>query len=162
MSGQFTVDVFVEIPKGSQNKYEFDEKEGAFRLDRVLYSPMHYPAEYGHIPHTLAKDGDPLDALVLTSVPTFPGCLIETRVVGVLVMSDEKGQDEKLIGVAEKDPRFAQIQTLEDIPPHILKEIAHFFQVYKDLENKEVKIEGWKGTKEAQEILQDAINRAKH
>jgi inorganic pyrophosphatase len=156
-----TVDVFVEIPRGSQNKYEFDKEAGVFRLDRVLYSPMHYPAEYGYIRNTLAEDGDPLDALVLTSFPTFPGCVIETRVVGVLLMADDKGQDEKLLGVAATDPRFDHVQTLDDVPPHILKEIAHFFEVYKDLEGKETRIEGWKGREEAERILQESLNRYK-
>lgn len=157
----FSVDVMIEIPKGSQNKYEYDKEAKVFRLDRVLYSPMHYPAEYGYIENTLAEDGDPLDALVLTSVPTFPGCVIETRVVGVLLMTDDKGPDEKLIGVAEKDPRFNQVQSLDDIPPHILKEISHFFQVYKDLENKEVKLAGWKGRDDAERILTESIERYK-
>ncbi|MCL6597858.1 MAG: inorganic diphosphatase [Alicyclobacillus macrosporangiidus] len=155
----FNVDVFIEIPKGSQNKYEFDKEAGVFRLDRVLYSPMFYPADYGYIQNTLAEDGDPLDALVLVSNPTFPGCVIETRVVGVLLMADDKGQDEKLIGVATKDPRFAHVQTLEDIPAHILKEIAHFFQVYKDLEGKETRIDGWKGVEDAERILSEALER---
>jgi inorganic pyrophosphatase len=160
-SAQLTVDAFIEIPKGSQNKYEFDKEAGVFRLDRVLYSPMHYPTEYGYIKDTLAEDGDPLDVMVLTTYPTFPGCVIETRVVGVLVMSDDKGQDEKLLGVAETDPRFAHVQSLEDVPPHILKEIAHFFEVYKDLEGKETKVEGWKGREDAERILKDAIARYK-
>ncbi|MBX6353542.1 MAG: inorganic diphosphatase [Thermoflavifilum sp.] len=156
-----TVDVFVEIPRGSQNKYEFDKEAGVFRLDRVLYSPMHYPAEYGYIKDTLAEDGDPLDALVLTSFPTFPGCVIEARIVGVLYMTDDKGKDEKLLGVAATDPRFDQVQSLEDVPPHILKEIAHFFEVYKDLEGKETRIDGWKGVDEAQRILNESIARYK-
>ncbi len=160
-SGKLSVDAFIEIPKGSQNKYEFDKEAGVFRLDRVLYSPMHYPTEYGYIQNTLAEDGDPLDVLVLTTFPTFPGCVIETRVVGVLVMSDDKGQDEKLLGVAETDPRFSQVETLDDVPPHILKEIAHFFEVYKDLEGKETKIEGWKGREDAERILQESIQRYK-
>ncbi len=160
-SAKLSVDAFIEIPKGSQNKYEFDKEAGVFRLDRVLYSPMHYPTEYGYIRDTLAEDGDPLDVMVLTTYPTFPGCVIETRVVGVLVMSDDKGQDEKLLGVAETDPRFAHVQTLEDVPPHILKEIAHFFEVYKDLEGKETKVEGWKGREDAERILQEAIARYK-
>jgi inorganic pyrophosphatase len=160
-SAKLSVDAFIEIPKGSQNKYEFDKEAGVFRLDRVLYSPMHYPTEYGYIRDTLAEDGDPLDVMVLTTFPTFPGCVIETRVVGVLVMADDKGQDEKLLGVAETDPRFAHVQTLEDVPPHILKEIAHFFEVYKDLEGKETKVEGWKGREDAERILQEAIARYK-
>jgi inorganic pyrophosphatase len=155
----FTVDVLIEIPKGSQNKYEFDKEAGVFRLDRVLYSPMQYPADYGYIQNTLAEDGDPLDALVLVTNPTFPGCVVETRVVGVLLMADDKGQDEKLIGVAASDPRFAHVQTLDDIAPHVLKEIAHFFEVYKDLEGKETRIDGWKGVEDAQRILKEALDR---
>ena len=153
------VDALIEIPAGSQNKYEFDKEAGVFRLDRVLYSPFHYPTEYGYIENTLAEDGDPLDVLVLTTAPTFPGCVIERRVVGVLVMSDDKGQDEKLLGVPTKDPRFAHVQTLDDVAPHVLKEIAHFFQVYKDLENKITKIEGWKGVEDAQRILDESLAR---
>lgn len=160
MADALIVDALVEIPKGSQNKYEFDKEAGVYRLDRVLYSPFHYPTEYGYIDKTLAQDGDPLDILVLVTLPTFPGCVIETRVVGVLLMSDDKGQDEKLLGVPVKDPRFNQIHDLEDVPPHILKEIAHFFEVYKELENKETHIEGWKGSSDAQRILEES--RARH
>ena len=159
LSNTFTVDALIEIPKGSQNKYEFDKEAGVFRLDRVLYSPFHYPTEYGYIENTLAEDGDPLDVLVLTTIPTFPGCVIETRVIGVLIMADDKGQDEKLLGVPTKDPRFKEVQSLADVAPHILKEIAHFFQVYKDLENKVTKIEGWKGLEEAARILEESIVR---
>ncbi|UOF90248.1 inorganic diphosphatase [Fodinisporobacter ferrooxydans] len=159
MAEQLIVDALIEIPTGSQNKYEFDKEANVFRLDRVLYSPMHYPTEYGYIENTLAEDGDPLDILVLTTFPTFPGCVIESRVIGVLVMADDKGQDEKLLGVPVKDPRFKHIQTLDDVAPHVLKEIAHFFQVYKDLEGKETKIEGWRGVEEAQKILQDSLAR---
>ncbi len=160
MSQPLIVEAFIEIPKGSQNKYEFDKEAHVFRLDRVLYSPFHYPTEYGYIEDTLAEDGDPLDVLVLTTLPTFPGCVIETRVIGVLVMADDKGQDEKLLGVPTKDPRFAEVHTLEDVPPHTLKEIAHFFQVYKDLENKITRIEGWRGVEDAARILDDS--KARH
>lgn len=153
------VDAFIEIPSGSQNKYEFDKEKGVFRLDRVLYSPMHYPTEYGYIQETLAEDGDPLDVLVLTTFPTFPGCVIETRVVGVLLMTDDKGKDEKLLGVPTEDPRWKQVRSLEDVPPHILEEIAHFFSVYKQLEGKEVTVEGWRGTDEAARLLEDARRR---
>lgn len=156
---ELIVDAFIEIPKGSQNKYEFDKEKNVFRLDRVLYSPVHYPTEYGYIEKTLAEDGDPLDILVLATLPTFPGCVIESRVIGVLIMADDKGQDEKLLGVPTKDPRFKEVHSLEDIPPHILKEISHFFQVYKDLENKVTKIEGWKGLAEAERILIESQKR---
>ncbi|SMO41486.1 inorganic diphosphatase [Melghirimyces algeriensis] len=158
---QLTVDAYIEIPTGSQNKYEYDKEEGVFRLDRVLYSPMHYPTEYGYLKNTLAEDGDPLDILVLTTFPTFPGCVIESRVVGVLLMSDDKGKDEKLLGVPTEDPRWNHVKTLEDIPEHTLKEIEHFFQVYKDLENKETRIEGWKGTDEATRLYQESLARYK-
>ncbi|AEJ39973.1 Inorganic diphosphatase [Sulfobacillus acidophilus TPY] len=153
------VDVVIEIPRGSQNKYEVDHETGRIRLDRVLFSPMHYPAEYGLIENTLSEDGDPLDALVLTSFPTFPGCIVRARIVGLLEMSDDKGVDNKLLGVAADDPRFDGIQSLDDVNPHILKEIPHFFQTYKQLENKEVEIRGWKGTEEALKVLEASRQR---
>lgn len=153
------VDAFIEIPTGSQNKYEFDKEKGAFILDRVLFSPMHYPTEYGYLKNTLALDGDPLDILVLTTFPTFPGCVIESRVIGVLIMSDDKGQDEKLLGVPTGDPRFNQVNSLDDVPPHVLKEIAHFFQVYKDLENKKTVIEGWKDAEFAKQLYEECVKR---
>ncbi|PTX59869.1 inorganic pyrophosphatase [Melghirimyces profundicolus] len=156
---ELVVDAFIEIPTGSQNKYEYDKKEGVFRLDRVLYSPMHYPTEYGYLEKTLAEDGDPLDILVLTTFPTFPGCVIETRVIGVLLMSDDKGKDEKLLGVPVEDPRWNGVKSLEDVPAHTLKEIEHFFQVYKDLENKETRIEGWKGIEVARELYEASLKR---
>ncbi|MBX6394757.1 MAG: inorganic diphosphatase [Alicyclobacillaceae bacterium] len=156
---RLVVDAFIEIPTGSQNKYEYDKEKGVFRLDRVLYSPMHYPTEYGYIQETLAEDGDPLDILVLTTFPTFPGCVIETRVVGVLLMTDDKGKDEKLLGVPTEDPRWKHVQSLSDVPPHILDEIAHFFATYKHLEGKAVTVEGWKGVEEAAKLLEDARRR---
>ncbi len=155
------VDAFIEIPRGSQNKYEFDKEAGVFRLDRVLYSPMHYPTEYGYLDKTLALDGDPLDILVLTTFPTFPGCVISTRVIGVLIMSDDKGQDEKLLGVPVDDPRFDNVHSLDDVAPHVLKEIAHFFERYKDLENKATKIEGWEGPEKAASLIDECIARYK-
>jgi inorganic pyrophosphatase len=153
------VDAFIEIPTGSQNKYEYDKERGVFMLDRVLFSPMHYPTEYGYLDGTLALDGDPLDILVLASFPTFPGCVIESRVIGVLVMSDDKGQDEKLLAVPKNDPRFKEVNSLDDVPPHKLKEIAHFFQVYKDLENKKTVIEGWKDAAFAANLYEECIKR---
>lgn len=159
MSNELIIDAFIEIPAGSQNKYEYDEEAGVFRLDRVLYSPMHYPTEYGYLKETLAEDNDPLDVLVYTTFPTFPGCVIKSRVVGVLLMSDDKGKDEKLLAVPVDDPRLNHIQRLEDMPPHILREIEHFFQVYKDLENKETIIEGWKDEVFAKKLYQECIDR---
>ncbi|ARF69611.1 inorganic diphosphatase [Paenibacillus larvae subsp. pulvifaciens] len=155
------VEAFIEIPTGSQNKYEFDKERNVFVLDRVLYSPMFYPAEYGYLENTLALDGDPLDILVLSSFPTFPGCVIESRVVGVLVMSDDKGQDEKLLAVPVNDPRWNHVQSLNDVPEHTRKEISHFFQVYKDLENKTTKIEGWKDADFAKQLYEDCLKRYK-
>ncbi|MCH5584305.1 inorganic diphosphatase [Shimazuella sp. AN120528] len=159
MSQEIIVDAFIEIPTGSQNKYEYDKEKGVFRLDRVLFSPMHYPTEYGYLEGTLAEDGDPLDILVLTSFPTFPGCVISSRVIGVLVMSDDKGQDEKLLAVPTEDPRFANVKSLDDVAPHILDEISHFFQVYKDLEKKETHIEGWKDAAFASNLYQACLSR---
>lgn len=159
MSNELIVDAFIEIPTGSQNKYEYDEEAGVYRLDRVLYSPMHYPTEYGYLDKTLAEDGDPLDILVYTTFPTFPGCVIQSRVIGVLIMADDKGQDEKLLAVPVDDPRFAGVNSLEEIPAHVLKEIEHFFRVYKDLENKETHIEGWKDAAFAAQLYEECITR---
>ncbi|MEN9406161.1 MAG: hypothetical protein RLZ12_445 [Bacillota bacterium] len=159
MSSDLIVDAFIEIPTGSQNKYEYDKERRIFQLDRVLFSPMHYPAEYGYLPGTLAKDGDPLDILVLSTHPTFPGCTIQSRVIGVLLMSDDKGQDEKLLAVPQVDPRFNNINSLQEIPAHTLKEIAHFFEVYKNLENKETVINGWQDKETAQVLYQECIKR---
>ncbi|GGE11067.1 inorganic pyrophosphatase [Marinithermofilum abyssi] len=158
---ELVVDAFIEIPTGSQNKYEYDKEEGVFRLDRVLYSPMHYPTEYGYLNNTLAEDGDPLDILVLTTFPTFPGCVIKSRVIGVLLMADDKGKDEKLLAVPVDDPRWDGVNSLEDVPAHTLKEIEHFFQVYKDLENKETRIEGWKDADTAAELYRECVQRYK-
>ncbi|HEU5138953.1 MAG TPA: inorganic diphosphatase [Bacillales bacterium] len=153
------VDVMVEIPTGSQNKYEFDKEKGVFKLDRVLFSPMHYPTEYGYIEDTLALDGDPLDVLVYTTFPTFPGCVIESRIIGMLNMSDEKGQDEKLLAVPTEDPRFKDVHSLNDIPGHVLDEIAHFFKVYKDLENKETNVGSWEDAAKAAQVIDDSLKR---
>lgn len=155
------VEALIEIPTGSQNKYEYDKEKGRFVLDRVLFSPMHYPAEYGYIDESLALDGDPLDILVLTTFPTFPGCLIHARVIGVLIMSDDKGEDEKLLGVPVEDPRWKGINSINDIPEHRLKEIAHFFQVYKDLENKKTIIKGWEGPEKAAQLIDECFARYK-
>lgn len=150
------MEALIEIPAGSQNKYEFDKEKGVLRLDRVLYSPVHYPADYGYIEETLEEDGDPIDILVMVTNPTVPGCIVDCRVVGVLAMADDKGVDNKLLGVPVKDPRFAQIHDLEDVPPHRLREMEHFFKTYKDLEGKETEIQGWKGREEAARLLERA------
>jgi inorganic pyrophosphatase len=137
------VEVVVEIPRGSRNKYEFDHERGVLVLDRVLYSSVHYPTDYGFIPGTLALDGDALDALVVVDEPTFPGCHIVARPIGVLDMRDEKGTDNKILAVPIGDPRFASIRDLHDIDPHWLKEIENFFQTYKALEDKWTDLVGW-------------------
>lgn len=152
-------DVIVEIPKGSRNKYELDKESGRIRLDRTIFSSMHYPADYGFIPETLALDGDPLDVLVLITEPTFPGCLIEVKTIGVFHMEDEKGPDEKLICVPVNDPVWNRIDNLEDLNGHLLNEIEHFFQVYKDLEKKKVAVNGWGTKEEALDILKDCLER---
>lgn len=158
---QEPVVALVEVPKGSRNKYEYDERTGQLRLDRVLYSPLHYPADYGFILGTLAEDGDHLDALIVTYEPTFPGCLVPVRPVGVLDMRDEKGRDQKILAVPTVDPRFSEVADLSDLPKHFLAEIEHFFQVYKTLEAKDTEIYGWAGAAEAHRILAEAQSRAR-
>jgi inorganic pyrophosphatase len=145
-----TVNVIIEIPRGSQNKYEYDHKTNTIKLDRHLLVSMGYPAEYGFIPDTLGGDGDPLDVLVLTEYPTFPGCLIETRILGMCNMTDEHGEDAKLIGVPSYDPEWKSATDIGDIPKAVLDRIAHFFTVYKDLdEGKWMRVENWVGRDEA-------------
>jgi len=151
----------VEIPKGSRNKYEFDVKSGLMKLDRPLYSPMHYPGDYGFIPGTLADDGDPLDIIVLMSEPSFPGCLIHCRPLGVLVMKDEKGADEKILAVPESDPSYETYHELRDVAPHFLRSMDHFFRIYKELEGKEVTSMGWQDCWMAEKIITDCITAAK-
>lgn len=152
-------DVLIEIPKGSRNKYEYDFRLKKIRYDRMLFSSMMYPADYGFIPETLALDGDPLDVLVLVTEPTFPGCVMEVKPIGVFHMADEKGPDEKIVCVPVSDPVWNKLQDLSDMNPHLLKEIEHFFQVYKDLEQKKVDVEGWGDVNEAHEIIDQCIKR---
>jgi inorganic pyrophosphatase len=138
------VEAIVEIPRGSRNKYEMDHDTGAIWLDRMLFTATQYPADYGFIPHTLAEDGDPLDVLVLLDEPTFPGCHIRVRPVGVFWMEDEAGPDAKVLCVPANDPRSSQIEDLADLPEFLLAEIEHFFVVYKDVEpGKSVETRGW-------------------
>jgi inorganic pyrophosphatase len=148
------VNAIIEIPQGSSNKYEFDHQLGIFRLDRTLYSPMFYPFDYGWIPQTLAQDGDPLDILVITSQPTFTGCLVAARPLGVLMMRDDKGPDEKILAVADGDPRFREVHRLSDLPGHSLKEIVHFFDIYKELEEKETNVLGWQDVESAHAVIE--------
>ncbi|WP_226389376.1 inorganic diphosphatase [Penaeicola halotolerans] len=155
----FTFDVVVEIPKGSRNKYEYDYEKKMIRYDRMIFSSMHYPSDYGFVPETLALDGDALDALVLVSEPTFPGCLIEVKPVGLFRMYDEKGPDAKLLCVPVSDPIWNKINSLEEVNPHLIMEIEHFFQVYKDLEKKKVGIEGWENREAALQIIKESQER---
>ena len=149
----------IEIPSGSSNKYEYDKQLNAFKLDRTLFSPVHYPGAYGFIPRTHAEDGDPLDVLVLLDGPTFPGTLVEVRPVGVLEMKDEKGLDHKLLGIPISDPRKAEILGLQDVPRHVLREVDYFFHIYKDLEGKFADTYGWSDRLEAYRIIEDCMAR---
>jgi inorganic pyrophosphatase len=155
------VNVVVEIPKGSQNKYEYDKKNNMMKLDRVLFSPFHYPGDYGIIPQTLSDDGDPLDALVLVTNPTYPGILIECRPLGLLRLTDQGQSDDKIICVAINDPRYLNTKDIKDIESHNLKEMAHFFQVYKDLEGKKVEVLGWESAETAKTVIMDAVKNYK-
>jgi inorganic pyrophosphatase len=134
---------FVEIPKGSRNKYEWDRETGVVKLDRFLFSSMVYPTDYGFIPDTLAQDGDPLDAMVCVSEPTFPGCVIDVKPIALFKMQDEKGIDDKVLCVPLSDPGWNTLERLEDISKQLRDEIEHFFSVYKDLEQKTVTVDGW-------------------
>ena len=150
------VRALVEVPKGSRNKYELDKRSGLVRLDRHLYSASHYPGDYGFVPGTLAGDGDPLDVLVMLNDPTFSSCLIEARVVGLFRMTDGGKEDLKVLGVPHSDPLFSEIQELEDVPRHFLREVEHFFSTYKTLEGVSVSVDGW----DAAEVARTAIVRA--
>lgn len=149
----------IEIPQNSANKYEYDGKLGVFRMDRALYSPMHYPGDYGFIPGTLADDNDPLDVLVLVQQPSFPGCLIEVRPVGILNMVDNEERDQKVLAVPTKNPRYDQIHTMDQIFSHVKREIEHFFTIYKELEGKVTRMEGWGGPREARKAISDCRER---
>lgn len=153
---QQNVDAMIEIPRGSRNKYEFDHKTGHIRLDRVLYSSVHYPTDYGLIPGTLSKDGDELDILVMVEEPTFPGCWVKARPIGALIMKDEKGEDAKILAAPDGDPRFDPIKELSDVPDHWLREIENFFATYKRLQDVETEIHGWKDRQTAWQIVEEA------
>ncbi len=155
------IEAMVEIPRGSRNKYEYDHERGVFRLDRVLYSSVHYPTDYGFIPGTLAGDGDPLDVLMIVEEPTFPGCHVRMRPIGTLVMSDEKGEDEKILGVPVDDPRFNRIHDLKDLDEHWQKEITAFFRTYKELQPVAVQpdVKGWDGPESAWKVIAECQRR---
>jgi len=152
------VRAIIEIPKNSSNKYEYDGDLGIFRLDRALYSPMHYPGDYGFVPGTLADDGDPLDILVLVDEPSFTGCLMETRPVGVLHMVDGKENDQKILAVPNRNPRYDSIHTIDQVYPHIRRELEYFFTIYKELQSAKAKMEGWGGPRDARRIINDSRN----
>jgi inorganic pyrophosphatase len=147
------VRMIVEIPKNSANKYEYDCKLGVFRLDRALYSPMHYPGDYGFIPGTLAEDGDPMDVLTLVEEPSFTGCMMAVRPLGFLDMLDQQQPDQKILAVPNRNPRFDQWHTIDQVFAHVLREIEHFFTIYKELEGKRTEIRGWKGPREARDAI---------
>jgi len=160
--GQHPPDVVtavVEIPSGSRNKYELDKESGLIRLDRVLYSAVHYPGDYGFIPRTLAEDNDPCDVLVLLNEPTFPGCQIDVRPIGVLKMLDRGDPDDKVLAVPSNDPFYGEYFDIADIPQHYLKEVEHFFRIYKDLEGKRVQTVGWGKSDVAMQVIMDSIVR---
>jgi inorganic pyrophosphatase len=141
----------IEVPKGSRNKYEYSKKAGVIKLDRVLYSPLHYPGDYGFIPQSFFDDGDPMDVLVMMNEATFPGCVVEARTLGMLKMIDKGEPDYKILAVPATDPNFGHLQTFDDIPKHYLEEVKHFFMTYKQLEGAVVQNHGWVGTDEARE-----------
>ena len=155
------INVLIEISGGSKNKYEFDKDINAFALDRVLFSSVQYPYDYGFVPNTLADDGDPLDGMVLMDEPTFPGCVIAARPIGMLEMIDGGDRDEKILCVPDKDPRYVGIKTLDDLASHRLDEISEFFKTYKNLEKKVTEILGWKGLDEVQPLVEKCIAAAK-
>jgi inorganic pyrophosphatase len=154
-----SVAVVIEIPKYSTNKYEYDKKRNVFKLDRSLFSPVHYPTDYGFVPQTLAEDGDPLDILVLGETPTFPGCVYEAIPIGLFRMLDQGVPDEKVLAFAAGDPRFAGISNFAAVQPHLLKEIEHFFSVYKALEGKQTQVQGWGSADEARAMISTCHER---
>ena len=148
--------VLVEIPKGSRNKYEYHKATGIIKLDRVLYSAIYYPGDYGLIPRTYYEDGDPLDIIVMINEPTFPGAVIEARPIGIFRMLDRGEPDDKILAVPDKDPIYRDYHDLKDIPQHFLEEVAHFFSVYKDLEGARVESLGWEDAATAKQQIQHA------
>jgi len=155
------INVLIEIPAGSKNKYEFDKDMGAMILDRVLFASVQYPYDYGFVPNTLADDGDPLDGMVIMDQPTFPGCVIASRPIGMLEMIDGGDRDEKILCVPTEDPRYANVSALSDIASHRLDEIAEFFRTYKNLEKKVTEILGWKDVDQVRPLVEQCIQAVK-
>jgi len=154
-----TINSIIEIPKGSSNKYEYDKELNVFRLDRTLYSPVHYPGAYGFIPQTHSEDGDPLDVVVMVEGATFPGMLIEVRPLGVLVMRDDAGLDHKILAVPTNDPRMRDVHGLQHLPSHYLAEVDYFFNIYKDLEGKKSDTYGWEDRLVAYKVINECVQR---
>ena len=154
-----SVRMIVEIPKGSINKYEYDTKLGVFHLDRTLYSPMHYPADYGFIPGTHAEDGDPIDILAMADEPSIQGSMVEVRPLGILEMVDAAQTDRKILAVPVRNPRYDQIRDIGGVAEHVRREIEHFFSIYKELEGKQVQTHGWRGIDEAYAAIQSSRER---
>ena len=155
------INVLIEITGGSKNKYEFDKDMNAFALDRVLFASVKYPYDYGFVPNTLADDGDPLDGMVMMDEPTFPGCVIAARPIGMLLMIDGGDRDEKILCVPAEDPRYNEVKSLKDIAPHRLEEIAEFFRTYKNLEKKVTEIQGWKDVDAVTPLVEKCIKAYK-
>jgi inorganic pyrophosphatase len=153
------VNAVIEVPGGQTNKYEYDKSLHLFRLDRPLYASVHHPGDYGFIPSTLAADGDALDILVLTHEPTFPGCLLEARPIGMLEMLDQQIPDEKVLAVALSSPTHTEILHHTDLAPHVLREIEHFFAIYKELEGKRTEVCGWRDLSEARAVIGQSYER---
>ena len=153
--------VIIEVPTGSNNKYEYNAEQDIFELDRVLFSSVHYPGCYGFIPQTLGGDGDPLDVVVLTGEPMITGSVLSVRPVGFLKMTDDKGQDEKILAVPVNDPRFNERRKLSDIRQHVLLEIEHFFRIYKELEKKFVDIDKWYNVEDTKKLILEAHSNFK-
>ena len=153
------LNAIIEIPKGSSNKYEYDKELNIFRLDRTLYSPVHYPGAYGFFPRTLSEDGDPLDVVVIVEHDTFPGCLIEVRPLGVLIMRDNAGLDHKILAVPVTDPRMRDVHGLQHLASHYLAEVDYFFNIYKDLEGKKSDTYGWEDRLVAHQVILEAVQR---
>src|SRR3989344_9418986 len=149
--------VIIESPRGSANKYEMDKETGLIKLDRVLYSSMYYPLDYGYLPQTHWHDGDPLDALVLTTHALLPGVLVEVKPIGVLSMVDNGEKDEKIIGIAVGDPRMQEYKDIGDLTEHLRKEITHFYEVYKDLQGKKVEVLSWGNAEEAKKVILESV-----
>jgi inorganic pyrophosphatase len=156
--GSFTA--YIEIPKGSRNKYEYDHETHSLKLDRFLFSSVVYPTDYGFVPDTLSLDGDPLDVMVCVSEPTFPGCNIDVKPIALFRMEDDQGIDDKVLAVPLSDPSWNKLETLDDLSQQLQDEIAHFFSIYKDLERKKVRVDGWYSREDA--IAEIEASRARY